>query len=791
MTLYFALKRAVGGGLALAALVAGLGAAPLLPTVMNAGPILIPDHGAASPSPSSILVSGVPSGFRKVAVTLTGLTHTFAFDLEVLLVGPNGHGVVLMSATGGGAGMTNVSVSFDDEAGQALPGLPNGAAIGSGSYRPTDLFGVEDYFGSNAPAGPYGLALSDFTGGDPNGRWSLYVYDSSEADSGIIAGGWSLTFWDGNGKLVEPLDPSALDRWHVGDGAFQDSPMAVTAHPGGFVAVGGTNIYSSSDGYTWTRRTSVVNGALLGLGAGNGTVVAVGSGGAILTSPDGSNWVRRSANADLSLRDVTFGSGRFVAVGDSGAAVVSVDAGATWQRASAGTNQGLLGVAYGEGVFIAVGTGGSIRVSADGFQWLALPPLTNQTLASVTYGDGQFVTISSDVLAVWLSQDGTNWLRQTVPAGAGLSDVIHAGGQFVSGGSQGALLSSVDGTNWLTRSFASGPSAARIQGLAFDGEMWVAVTSGASNRFLTSDPVRLRAPRIVRPPQDAVVRAGGATSVSFTAAGTSPMTCQWQKDGVPLAGATNQTLGLSGFRLEMEGGYAVRVANAIGVCTSAVARVSLGLPPVIVAQPLDRGVVPGGEVILSVAVTGTPPFSYHWQPPSLLQTTLTSAERQSFWIVTNVQASGAGTYSVQVSNDYGSELSRGARVSLVADVNADGLPDQLELASGLELGGAANVKLDRDGDGVSDLDELRAGTNPTNAASVLRLRVGLAGGQVSLEFAAETNQTYTVQSATALAPGQWSRWVDFVATTNRRIETIAGATGSSNRFFRVVTPRQP
>lgn len=785
--------RGFAVGLAFVAGLARLGAAtgPALPTVANASAILIPDHGAGSPSPSSIFVSGVPRDFRKVAVTLNGLTHSFAFDLEVLVVGPNGHGVVLMSATGGGTGMTNVNVSFDDDASQTLPGTPNGAPIGTGSYRPTDLFGeVDNYFGSNAPAGPYGWSLSDFQGEDPNGRWNLYVYDSAEADAGVVAGGWSLTFWDGNGKPVEALDSSALDRWHADESGWPDPPAAVTAYPGGFVAVAGAGIYASSDAYTWARRASITNGTLWGVGVGNGKLVAVGSVGAILTSTDGSNWIRRATSVVSTLRDVAYGDGRFVAVGDSGAAVVSVDGGVTWRSGGGPTNQSLLGVTFGRGVFVAVGDAGAIRVSTDGLQWHSLPPPTNVALASVTGGDGRFVAVGRDARAVWFSEDGTNWVRPPVPPGAGLLDVIYAGGQFVTGGSQGALLSSIDGTNWIAR-HAAELGSARIQGLAFDGELLLAATAGTANRIFTSDPIHRRAPRMVRPPQDAVVRAGGTITLSFVAAGTTPLACQWQKDGVPLAGATNQSLDLSGFRIELEGAYAVQVVNAIGATTSSVARVTLGLPPVIMVQPLDQAAVLGGNVTMSVAVTGTPPFAYRWHPPSSEETTLTSADRQSFWIVTNIQASGVGTYSVQVSNAFGLELSRGARVSMVADVNADGLPDALEIANGLELLNPANTKFDRDGDGVSDLDELRAGTNPTNAASVLRIRAAMKGRQVSLEFTAETNQTYTVQTSTTLATGPWNRWADFVATTNRRIETITGPLEGSNRYFRVVTPRQP
>jgi hypothetical protein len=92
--------------------------------------------------------------------------------------------------------VTGVSITFDDA---ATAELPDRAPIATGVYRPTsgtnrgrdgaccDFAGV-----APAPAPPYGTALAAFNGIDPNGTWSLYVYDDTAGDVGEIAGGWSL-----------------------------------------------------------------------------------------------------------------------------------------------------------------------------------------------------------------------------------------------------------------------------------------------------------------------------------------------------------------------------------------------------------------------------------------------------------------------------------------------------------------------------------------------------------------------------------------------------------------------
>src|SRR6185295_14219742 len=102
----------------------------------NSTLINIPGNGSASPYPSKIVVAGLPSNPSKVTVTLKGLSHTYPDDLDILLVGPGGQKVILMSDAGGGNGMNNVTLTFDDA---AASNLPDSSAIVSGSYKPTDF----------------------------------------------------------------------------------------------------------------------------------------------------------------------------------------------------------------------------------------------------------------------------------------------------------------------------------------------------------------------------------------------------------------------------------------------------------------------------------------------------------------------------------------------------------------------------------------------------------------------------------------------------------------------------
>ncbi len=756
----------------------------------NATPLQIPNQGPARPSPSSIQVTGMPANFERIVVTLHGLSHTFVFDVEVLVVSPAGHGVVLMSSAGGTATVTNLTLQFDDEAGRDLPGGSGGPALTSGRYRPTDLLGPSADFGPAAPPGPHGSKLEEFAGADPNGAWNLYVFDSSPEDAGAVDGGWSLHFLDKAGRELEPIDPTALDRWQIAASASPEPPsIAVAGSPGGFVSVGGRDARVSPDGVRWTRAPLADAADLLAIGGGEGLWIAAGSNGVLLTSADGQGWTRRSQGKPWAYFDVAQGAGRWVAVGTGGATAVSLDGGLTWQEGLEAKTD-LRAAAFGLGGFVAVG-GDTIHVSTNGSQWKVLPALPNVDLRSVAFGNRRFVAVGHPRV-VLLSFDGVHWSRHSPPGEAGsLRKIVHSGWEFLCGGTGGTLLSSVDGSNWISRPVPPDLAASSIEGLASDGQLVIAATLGTTNRLWRSDPLHRRPPQVVVPPHDTVVRAGASTNFTFIAAGTSPMRIQWMKNGQTLANATNPSLAIANAQAASEGAYAVRLSNALGSATSAPGRLTLGVPPTVVWQPLDQSVPPGGNAVFSVGIQGSPPFYFRWRRPISLFTTLTSSEPQSFWMVTNAGAAGAGVYGVQVSNDYGGVTTRGARLTLLGDTDHDGLPDGWEMAHGLNANDPADARRDADGDGLSNLGEFTSGTNPTNGASALRLRMGWVAGQCRLEFDAVSNQTYAVQSAGSLGPGAWSAFVALPAQTGTRRESISVPVDSGQRFFRVVTPYWP
>ncbi len=162
-------------------------------TFTNTTSIAVPStgttSGVASPYSSNITVSGVVGTVNKVTVSLRNLSHTFPDDIDVLLVGPTGAKMLLMSDTGGSLDVNNVTLTFDDT---AAVSLPDSTQITTGTFKPTNI-GAGDTFAAPAPAAPYAATLSTFNNLNPNGTWSLYILDDTAGDAGTMALGWSLT----------------------------------------------------------------------------------------------------------------------------------------------------------------------------------------------------------------------------------------------------------------------------------------------------------------------------------------------------------------------------------------------------------------------------------------------------------------------------------------------------------------------------------------------------------------------------------------------------------------------
>jgi subtilisin-like proprotein convertase family protein len=115
-------------------------------------------------------------------VRIDGIWHQRPDDLDLLLVGPQGQKVVLMSDACGGFEAKAFGWTWGDEASDPMP--DGGPCLGS-VYRPTD-YEPGDVWPAPAPPGPYAGSLSAFDLTDPNGDWRLFVVDDGSDKVGFF-----------------------------------------------------------------------------------------------------------------------------------------------------------------------------------------------------------------------------------------------------------------------------------------------------------------------------------------------------------------------------------------------------------------------------------------------------------------------------------------------------------------------------------------------------------------------------------------------------------------------------
>jgi subtilisin-like proprotein convertase family protein len=165
----------------------------------NTNAISISDSGnpptVADLYPSTISVTGLDGqNISHLTITLSGFSHSFPSDLDIVLAGPGGQLSMLMSEVGGNtrSPVSNLTLTLDDSAADSLP---IDSTLISGTFRPTRQFPTLSFeLPSPAPAGSSSApaALSIFDGTDPDGNWTLFAVDESSPDSGTIALGWSM-----------------------------------------------------------------------------------------------------------------------------------------------------------------------------------------------------------------------------------------------------------------------------------------------------------------------------------------------------------------------------------------------------------------------------------------------------------------------------------------------------------------------------------------------------------------------------------------------------------------------
>ena len=201
------------------------------------------------------------------------------------------------------------------------------------------------------------------------------------------------------------------------------------------------------------------------------------------------------------------------------------------------------------------------------------------------------------------------------------------------------------------------------QGQMFIDDLQVATTFAEA---VTNTPV---ATSILVPPASITANVGDVKQLFAVATGSGTLNFEWKKGATVVASGTN-VLSFPSIQEADAGSYTVTVSGANGTVTSTAVTVTVNVgitPPSIASQPSDANVTLGTTVNLSVAAVGSNPLSYQWY----FNSNAISGEMFETLPLGAIQASQAGFYHVEVSNEGGTAKSRVAQVSVRGPISTN------------------------------------------------------------------------------------------------------------------------
>ncbi|HMJ64410.1 MAG TPA: FG-GAP-like repeat-containing protein, partial [Candidatus Binatia bacterium] len=329
------------------------------------------------------------------------------------------------------------------------------------------------------------------------------------------------------------------------------------------------------------------------------------------------------------------------------------------------------------------------------------------------------------------------------------------------------------------------------------GQYSVTVTQPELRVTVLPLPATISGPvAITEQPQPRAVQRGTSATFQVSADGLAPFTYQWLFNGVAINGATTASLLITNAQLTHEGNYSVVVSNSYGSLVSSQADLTVLVRPAITLHPMSQSVVAGGSLTLSVSAEGNPlPLTFRWRKNSSYISNLVENGTNSFLTLTNLQPTPTTNqfyFNVVVTNRAGvSSLSSNAVITVLADTDGDGMPDEWETYHNFDPTDPADALLDADQDGVSNLDEYLAGSDPLDRETTLSIYVRLEGlpPTATVFFHGFANKTYSLLRRDSLESGPWI-WVADVPAGIERVVEVRDPTPLQTRgFYRLVTPR--
>jgi hypothetical protein len=251
-------------------------------------------------------------------------------------------------------------------------------------------------------------------------------------------------------------------------------------------AADGTQIYSTTNGQSWSQNQSAPSNVTAVTYVSQLGFLAVGSNGTIYLSFHGSGtWTTLTNISGVNFTNVAASNGVLIAIGTSGRSAVSYSStnGVTWASVSI-PNKQWVSVTAGpaEGSFLALSADGWTASSSNGGTWTLGSSSLGPYMGGITYGNGTYVAVSqnSPSSGALSSADGSTWVAGSstdpgyenddwtaVAYGDGLYVAVSAQDTMVAGQTLGTPTAPTFGDVWA--------------GANGNGTTWISIAASSSS----------------------------------------------------------------------------------------------------------------------------------------------------------------------------------------------------------------------------------------------------------------------------------------------------------------------
>lgn len=476
--------------------------------------------------------------------------------------------------------------------------------------------------------------------------WSSYSFRGGSSENGIFI------ILDNDGKILFSDDygltyevPEVPVSWNL--------HSIVNTDDGRLFAAGGDQVLNSEDqGHTWESQQIALNSYIREICFVNNEVgYGIAGGEVFKTSDSGASWEVLTDLSEENFYSIFFLDENWgILVGGEGMAFKTMDGGQTWTDVYPGVQSDLYDVHFfNPDHGIVVGLSETYLVTDNGGQtWESNDPGIEDHFKTLYFLDNQTGFLSGNQKIYKTVNGGETWTQVWWSGGSGTSNSIKAI-EFSNNlfgwvvGWDGLMLQTVDGGDFWVDFDQTG--IFDFTDVCFlNPNTGVAV--GTNGLIYRTDRGSFKVPKVLSQPDILNFCEGFPDQIVMEVWGDS-LNHQWFFEGIPIPGATANSLVFDTVKQEHSGHYKYRIWNAAGFDVSDPFFVTVRPPAEVLASPADTTVFETDTVVFNQSVSGALPMYYQWQKNGI---DIPGANAHAFAIY-GAQQADSGMYRCIVWND--------------------------------------------------------------------------------------------------------------------------------------------